>query len=116
MNSINKKENIQNDTDNLDKIIFENLKDEGFTIYTKSGCKFCTEVKKLLKKYNMTFHTINCDDYLLYTKENFLFFIKTLTDIEYKTFPMVFYNKKFIGGYVETKKLMELTHLFDSEF
>jgi glutaredoxin len=110
--------------DNLDNleitefepIEFEEPSIEGFTVYTKSGCKFCTEVKKLLKKNKLDFHVIDANDYLLYSKEDFLFFIKTITNTDYKTFPMVFYNNTFIGGYIDTEKYIENVLLLECDF
>lgn len=106
-------DNINN---HLEKLEFKYPFLNGFTIYTKSGCKFCSEVKKLLSYNKCKFNIIDCDDYLLYTKDEFLFFIKTLIGIEYKTFPMVFYNNIFIGGYIETEKFIERSLLLESDF
>ena len=92
---------------------FEN----SFTIYTKSGCKFCTEVKKLLKQRNIFFQLIDCDDYILENKSDFLEFIQKITKQEIKTFPMVFNEKKeFIGGYIDTEKHLEKNLVFDDNF
>lgn len=92
---------------------FEN----SFTIYTKSGCKFCTEVKKLLKNANIFFQLINCDDYILENKQQFLNFIQKVTNSDIKTFPIVFNEKKqFIGGYIETEKYLEIKLSFDDNF
>jgi glutaredoxin len=77
--------------------------DTGFTIYSKSGCTNCTKVKKLLLDNQSFFVDISCDEYLLEDKEGFLFFIKERANKEYKTFPMVFKDRKFIGGFVETQ-------------
>lgn len=86
--------------------------EKGFTIYTKSGCKFCTEVKKLLKLNKMDYETIDCDDYLLNNKEDFLTFIGNNAGKSVRTFPMVFYNRKFIGGYIETEKFIISNNAF----
>ena len=48
----------------------------GFTVYTKSGCPNCMKVKKLLKEKNILFITVDCDNYLIDEKDNFLSFIK----------------------------------------
>lgn len=74
-----------------------------FTIYSKSGCVNCNKVKTLLKDKHFLFNVIDCDDYLLEDKEGFLLFIKEKSNIEWKTFPIVFFDGKFIGGYSETK-------------
>lgn len=72
------------------------------TVYSKSGCINCSKVKTLLKDNNITFNIIDCDEFILENKEEFLLFIKTLAGKEYRMFPIVFDNKKFIGGYNET--------------
>jgi glutaredoxin len=77
---------------------FEN----NFTIYSKSGCINCSSVKKLIKEKSFLFNEINCDEYLIEEKENFLSFIESITGKPYKTFPMIFHNGKFIGGYTDT--------------
>ena len=73
-----------------------------FTIYSKSGCINCTNVKKLLKEKFFIFNEIDCDDYLIEERDNFISFIETKIGKQFKTFPIVFYNGKFIGGYTDT--------------
>ena len=51
---------------------------------------------------------MRCDEYLLENKEKFLDFIKTKAEKEYKTFPMVFLEGKFIGGFMETKASIDI--------
>ena len=74
----------------------------GFTIYSKSGCPNCRNVKDLLKQKNAAFTIINCDEYLLFEKDDFLLFIENLAGKKYTTFPMVFNNEAFLGGFAET--------------
>lgn len=87
--------------------IFEPL-DVGFTVYSKSGCSNCTKVKKLLRDKDIFFVEVDCDEFLIEDKEGFLSFIKERANKEYKTFPMVFKDGKFIGGFAETQ------HHFDT--
>ena len=87
---------------------FEEPSKTVFTIYSKSGCTFCTKVKKLLLEKNYAFDLIDCDDYLLEDKEGFLNFIKERAGKEYKTFSMVFRSGSFLGGFTETKKLIDI--------
>jgi glutaredoxin len=75
----------------------------GFTIYSKSGCSNCTKVKKLLLDKQSFFVDISCDEYLLEDKEEFLSFIKEKANKECRIFPMVFKDRKFIGGFAETQ-------------
>ena len=80
----------------------------GFTIYSKSGCPNCRNIKNLLEKKNIAFTTVDCDDYLLFERDNFLLFIKEISktsDIKL-LFPILFKDGSFIGGYVEAEKLV----------
>lgn len=73
---------------------------DGITIYTKSNCYYCEEIKKILPDA----HYINCDIYLEDT-DAFLDFIDTITDQKPTSFPMVFKDKCYIGGYNAIKNM-----------
>ena len=81
--------------------------DKSFTIYSKTNCKYCVLVKSLLNENNIPFIEINCDTYLE-DKQSFLNFIKEKAGRDYKTFPMVFCDGKFVGGYAETERLIDM--------
>jgi glutaredoxin len=85
---------------------------QGYTIYSKSGCPFCTKVKRLLEKEAPSPLLVDCDDYLVENKDAFLAFIKEMAGKEYKTFPMIFHNGDFIGGFTETKEHHEKQNAF----
>jgi glutaredoxin len=88
-----------------------------FTIYSKSGCPNCTLVKKLIKEKGFFFTEINCDEYILEDKESFLKFIENIAETSYKTFPMVFYNGKFVGGLAHTTEFInKLLLSFEDKF
>ena len=87
----------------------------GFTVYSKSGCSNCTKVKKLLIEKKLLFVEIDCDDYIIEDKENFLLFIKERANKEYKTFPMVFNDGIFIGGFTETQDYFNKLLSFDEK-
>jgi glutaredoxin len=87
----------------------------GFTVYSKSGCSNCTKVKKLLSEKKAFFVEINCDDYIIEDKENFLLFIKERANKEYKTFPMVFNDGNFVGGFTETQDYFNKLLTFDEK-
>lgn len=76
----------------------------GFTIYTKTGCNYCDKVKAFLTDSGYEYTTILCDDILKSNKMGFLEFIESISDVPYNTFPMVFHNGDFIGGYNDTVK------------
>lgn len=79
-----------------------------YTIYSKSGCPNCKKVKELLETQKISFTVIDCDEYLIESKTEFLNFIQELSSQEWKTFPIVF-NKdgQFIGGFTDTKVYLE---------
>jgi glutaredoxin len=85
---------------------FEEPNPTGYTIYSKSGCVFCNKSKHDINTKNIVPVIIDCDEYLLDNKPAFLEFIKLKAEKDYRSFPMIFYNGQFVGGYVELK-----THL-----
>ena len=96
---------------------FEKPSEEGYTVYTKSNCLYCTKVKELLnfKKQNPEPKIINCDEYLIEpnVKEEFLIWIQTINGgVNHRIFPMVFNQGKFIGGYKETEKFFIKENMF----
>ena len=98
------------------KIEFDEPRKQNFTIYSKSGCENCRKVKKILTYKNFVYIEINCDDYIIDDKEIFLLFIKEKANTECKTFPMVFYNGAYIGGYKETSDYCDkLTVSFETD-
>ena len=86
----------------------------GYTLYSKSGCPNCTKVKHLLKSVEPANLIVDCDDYLIENKQDFLQFIESLAGKEWKTFPMIFHNGQFVGGYQETIVYYEKQNAFDS--
>jgi glutaredoxin len=94
---------------------FEEPSTTTYTIYSKSGCTFCTKVKNLLLEKKYAFDIIDCDDYLIEDKEGFLEFIQERTGREYRTFPMVFLRGVFIGGFTETKLQIDKESAFEFE-
>ena len=74
---------------------FETPSAFGYTLYTKTGCNYCEKAKMLLNDEE-NLKIINCDNY---DKELFLDFIKIQAKREHRTFPMIFNNNNFIGGY-----------------
>ena len=95
---------------------FTNPSKNGYTIYTKSRCPFCTKAKALLENENHTI--IDCDEFLSdeNTKQQFLQFIEDLIGKPYRTFPMILKDGVFIGGFTETKVYYEKDTAFNGEF
>ncbi len=79
----------------------------GFTIYSKSGCHNCTKLKNILHEYSLFFLEIDCDKYLIEERDRFLSFIRDKTGKQITTFPIVFYEGKYIGGYNEAATQVE---------
>jgi glutaredoxin len=79
---------------------------KGYTIYTKTGCYYCTLAKQLLYTSKHTIYI--CDD--LYLKDNDAFFnyMQEYTKKSHKTFPLIFNNGEFVGGYSEIKAQFDL--------
>jgi len=88
---------------------------KGYTVYSKSGCPYCTKVKDLLQEHSREFVVVDCDEYLIENKEAFLSFIETVNGgISHRTFPMVFRDGNWIGGFTETKKGIEQEKAFEN--
>ena len=85
---------------------FEKPCNDNFTVYSKSGCPNCINVKNLLKDKKLIFNVVDCDEYIIEDKENFLLFIKDLSQREIKQFPIIFHDGIIIGGYNETKEFI----------
>lgn len=83
-------------------MVFQNPGD-GYFIYTKSNCKWCSDVQKLIPKA----HIVNSDVYLENSRCEFLNFVDNISGVQPRTFPMVFLNNRFIGGFAETKKYID---------
>jgi glutaredoxin len=81
---------------------FEYPSKSGFTIYSKSGCPNCTKIKALLKEKFLLFNVVDCEEYLIEDKSNFLFFLSKLANKDVTMFPIIFYDNKFIGNYNQT--------------
>jgi glutaredoxin len=62
---------------------------DSYTIYSKSGCLYCTKAKGLLQNERIPTLIVDCDKFLLGNKEEFFDQMKSLIGYEYKTFPMI---------------------------
>ena len=80
-----------------------------YTIYTKSDCIFCDKVKELLKNEKIVI--VSCDEMLKNDekKKHFLeimdIFTMKANMKPHRTFPFVFKDDQFIGGFDDTKKV-----------
>jgi glutaredoxin len=90
---------------------FESPAKKGYTIYTKSGCHFCTKAKQLLVKEQI--YLVDCDEYLIEARSQFLEFIKSISGgIDHKTFPIIFYQGNYIGGFADLKVFYDRENAF----
>lgn len=98
-----------------------------FTIYSKSYCIYCTKVELLLEDYFEQlddseiheYRKINCDKYFEKEddKKEFKKKIEIWAGFIPNTFPMVFYDKKFIGGFEEIQEYLKCKMMkFNEEF
>jgi glutaredoxin len=69
-------------------------------IYSISNCKYCDLAKDLLKNVKETIY-INCDIMISLNREEFKKSMRNKIGREWKTFPMIFHDDIFIGGYDE---------------
>ena len=77
-----------------------------YTIYTKSDCIYCDNVKELLKNEKVVI--VSCDEMLKNDekKKHFLEIMDMLTNMKpHRTFPFVFKDDQFLGGFDDTKKV-----------
>jgi glutaredoxin len=86
-----------------------------FTIYTKSDCIYCTKVKELLKEEKTV--VVDCDYYLKENRDHFLSSMDQLTKRNHRTFPFVFKDNTFLGGYDDTVTFMKSNSIeFNDDF
>jgi|TARA_B110000444_G_C18589631_1_gene477859 glutaredoxin len=76
----------------------------GYFMYSKSGCKFCKMAKELLP--NVT--VVNVDEHIETDKAKCLDKMATIAEVEIKTFPVIFFNQIFVGGYAESKEHLSM--------
>jgi len=81
-----------------------------FTIYSKQGCVNCNKVKALLDEYDFSYSVVNCDEYLIENREQFIEFIKSKAgaNAKIKSFPIVFHEGTYIGNYYDTIKYIDM--------
>lgn len=97
--------------------MYEEPNNQGFTIYSKSGCPNCVTVKKQLNIDNSAVKIIDCDEYLIENRETFLKFIRekiNQPDESVKIqFPFIFSNGKFIGNTINHPKITDFGDTLD---
>jgi glutaredoxin len=87
------------------RIYVQPLLEKGITVYSKRDCSYCKRVKELLIQKEETILFVSCNDYLRENRESFLSIMKEwANNTEIKTFPIVFRNGNYVGGFTETKE------------
>lgn len=64
-------------------------------IFTKKACSYCSNAINLLKQNNNNPQIIEIDD----TNENFFLERELISATGQKTYPFIYINERFIGGY-----------------
>ena len=83
----------------LNIAMFPTPSETGYTIFAKSGCSYCEKAKLLLQPDNPVI--IDCDKLIIdeQCKQEFLQHIEKIAGKSHRTFPMIFKDTNFIGGY-----------------
>jgi hypothetical protein len=50
---------------------------------------------------------VDCDDYLVENREDFLLFLREYAQVDVKVFPVIFHDKKYVGSFAELKTHVE---------
>lgn len=90
----------------LDKILKNN---DMYLVFGLSTCGYCKKTINFLQEKNLQFKYYEMDKYY----EIFVPILEKLIEIgskleidpEHRTFPIIFYNQKFIGGYTDLIKI-----------
>ena len=85
---------------------------KGFTVYGRAGCPYCDRTVELLKTSGERFKYFQRER-LEASRYQFHEDLAKYIGNYGKTFPLIFYNGKFIGGYSELKKSMDRLGLTD---
>ncbi len=77
---------------------------KGWTVYTRSCCKYSSKVKRLLNIFDLKYNVIDCDNCFIFPEieEEFAEFLYNLCGCVPDSFPLVFHDEIYIGGYKET--------------
>jgi glutaredoxin len=77
-----------------------------YTVYTKSNCSYCDKIKVLMDEYNENVNYISCDEWLVSKRILFLNIMRAKTLKDEITFPIIFFEGKYIGGFNEYEMKM----------
>ena len=83
----------------MSKITIPDIRNNKYTIFTKSQCKYCDDIKVLMTQENEDVKYILCDEMLHANRDFFIEFMKEKTNKDRITFPIVFFDGEYVGGY-----------------
>lgn len=89
------------------EILTQDLLDKGITIFTKTNCSYCKKAKALLANWETDARIVYCDTMLQTNRSEFLESISSIAQTQIKTFPIIFIDKTYIGGYTELQKIYD---------
>jgi glutaredoxin len=81
--------------------------DQGYTIYSRSGCCNCDKAKKKIEEGKRPLLYINCDDELIEDRESCLTNLKLYAGKTITQFPVIFFDGEFIGSWKDLNLHLE---------
>lgn len=100
----------------MDNFLLPTIRSIQYTIFTKSQCKYCSDIKILMDRENEDVEYILCDEMINTNRECFIKSIKQIINVENVTFPIVFYQGEYIGGYDDYKEMVKQRCFDDLDF
>jgi glutaredoxin len=85
----------------------KSIKKDNIVVVSLKGCHSCIEAKKLLDSKQMKFKIIEYEMSDTESKNWWNKFIFDTLKKEHKTFPKIFINSKFIGGFNDLQQLLD---------
>ena len=79
-----------------------------YTVYTKSNCPYCEKIKILMDEYGENVNYITCDEWLITKRILFLNIMRVKTQKDEITFPIVFFEGNYLGGFNEYEMKMKV--------
>jgi len=79
--------------------MIETPTDQGYTIYSKSGCVNCEKAKKKVEEAKRPLLYINCDEELIEDRKVCLATLKLFAGDDITQFPVIFFDGNYIGSW-----------------
>lgn len=81
--------------------------DQGYTIYSRSGCCNCDKAKKKIKDAGRSLLYIDCDEELIEDRESCLTNLKLYAGKTITQFPVIFFDGEYIGSWKDLSLHLE---------